>query len=140
MTEKIFKIDTFEKAFTFYSALTHHEAVERLTIIFNAYPELIYITHEELAELSGLARETVTRAFTKLRDIREKRNSPEAFPRRKRLWRKRDERRYPMDGRAIPDNGGHTDNRCNRIEEATPGVDTDNVRQDFSLCSSIKSQ
>jgi hypothetical protein len=67
-----FEIDTYEKAMNFYSALRLCRAKERLQFILSLYPELWELTHESLAELVGLERETVTKALKVLRTREEK--------------------------------------------------------------------
>lgn len=62
-----FDIDTYEKAMDFYCALRMFRAKERLKFILSLYPELWELTHDKLAELIGLERETVTRTLKVLR-------------------------------------------------------------------------
>ncbi len=67
-----FEIDTYEKAMNFYCALRLYRAKERLDFILSLYPELWELTHERLAELVGLERETVTKALKVLRTKEQK--------------------------------------------------------------------
>jgi hypothetical protein len=62
-----FEIDTYEKAMDFYCALRLFRAKERLRFILSLYPKLWELTHDRLAELTGLERETVTRTLKVLR-------------------------------------------------------------------------
>jgi CRP-like cAMP-binding protein len=62
-----FEINTYEKAMDFYAALRLFRAKERLQFILSLYPELWELTHNTLAELVGLERETVTRTLKGLR-------------------------------------------------------------------------
>jgi CRP-like cAMP-binding protein len=62
-----FEIDTYRKAMDFYCALRLYRAKERLQFILSLYPELLELTHDKLAELTGLERETVTRTLKILR-------------------------------------------------------------------------
>lgn len=64
--EGIFKVDTLEKA----EALLNTRRMQKdeglipaLKYLYNEYPELRQCTHSYIADLLGLARETITRAY-----------------------------------------------------------------------------
>ncbi|MEW6586613.1 MAG: hypothetical protein AB1442_13530 [Nitrospirota bacterium] len=69
-----FEVDTFEKAMNFYCALRLYRAKERLQYILSLYPELWELTHERLAELVGLERETVTKKLKVLKTKKQEDN------------------------------------------------------------------
>lgn len=72
--EGAFEIDSFEKALRFIEAMRWPRAEDRLSAIFEYYPELWDETHESLAGLIGLARETVTRTLKGMRSLKNERD------------------------------------------------------------------
>lgn len=63
MKKRDFQIDTFEKAMHFIESMRFHGAEDRLSAIFEYYPELRFETHQYLSELLGMSRESVTRTL-----------------------------------------------------------------------------
>jgi CRP-like cAMP-binding protein len=60
---------TKENALDFYRAMLFCRAADRLRYISTVYPEILSFTHERIAELIGMERETVTRAIKKIRSL-----------------------------------------------------------------------
>ena len=58
-----FQIDTLEKALNVIEAMRMRQPAERVDYIVNLYPELLKCTHEHIAEILGLSRESVTRGM-----------------------------------------------------------------------------
>jgi len=57
------KIDTLEKALNVLAARDIDRlAAKKVDYLFNIYPELMKLTHQQIADILGLQRETVTRA------------------------------------------------------------------------------
>jgi transcription initiation factor IIE alpha subunit len=70
MSRRNFEVNTTEKAYDFYQALLLKSPYERILFLFECYPELKELTHERLAELIGLERETVTRTLAYINGTR----------------------------------------------------------------------
>lgn len=60
---------TEENALDFYHAMLFCRAADRLAYISEIYPEILSFTHQRIAELIGVERETVTRTIKKLRSL-----------------------------------------------------------------------
>ena len=60
---------TRENALDFYHAMLFCRASDRLEYISEIYPEILTLTHQRIAELIGLERETVTRAIKKIKSL-----------------------------------------------------------------------
>lgn len=58
---------TRDNALDFYHAMVFQKAAERLNYISGIYPEILSFTHDRIAELIGMERETVTRALKKIK-------------------------------------------------------------------------
>lgn len=59
-------IDTLEKAHEVIEALMEQKAADRLVALFRIFPEMARWTHREIAENSGLTRETVSRVMKRM--------------------------------------------------------------------------
>jgi hypothetical protein len=70
-------LDSVEKGRNLLEALQYPTAVDRMTYLFETYPEVKDFKHETLAYLFGMSRETVTRALNSLGIYRSKRRAPE---------------------------------------------------------------
>lgn len=68
--EKVMQwLDTVNKGQELLMAVQFPLAYDRVTYMLELYPELNNWTHQSLAILCGLQRETVTRVLSKLRKI-----------------------------------------------------------------------
>ena len=63
--ESIFKVDTIEKANELLN-LMQFRSRERVRVLLLLFPETKKCTHEYIAWLCGLSRETVTKAICKM--------------------------------------------------------------------------
>jgi CRP-like cAMP-binding protein len=65
----IFAVDTLEKAQALLDLQRHHKAEDRLSGLFELYPETRKCTQEYIGSLIGLERETVSRALKRMEAV-----------------------------------------------------------------------